>query len=223
MFRYETHTHSSEASACATNDVVKMLEQYQKMNYTGIILTNHFFNGNNCIPASLKWEQRVELFCYPYEKAKIKGKELGIDVFFGWEYNYFTTEFLTYGLDKQFLLDHPEILDLSLNEYSDLVHQNNGFLVHAHPFRERWYINEIRLLPEITDAVEVLNGAQISETFNKKADYYANKHNFPKTAGSDSHCIDHYAFCGMEFDHKLKDIQDYIQSVKSLENSLFVI
>ena len=215
--------HSSEVSACATNDVIKMLEKYSELGYTGVILTNHFFNGNTCIPPRLKWEDRVELFFSPYEKAKIKGKELGVDVFFGWEYNFYATEFLTYGLDKQFLLNNPEILTLSLKEYANLVHKNNGFLVHAHPFREASYINEIRLFPEITDAVEVLNGAQLSESFNKKADDYANLHNFPKTSGSDAHCTDHKSFCGMKFNHRLEDIQDFIFSVKNKENSFFVV
>ncbi len=223
MFKYDTHTHSSEASACATNDISKMIDKYIELGYSGIILTNHFFNGNTCIPKKLGWEKQVEHFCLPYEKAEKICNKRPFDVFFGWEYNYLGTEFLTYGLDKSFLLNHPEILSLSLIDYAKLVHDNGGILVHAHPFREAFYIDEIRLVPEITDAVEVINGAQFLMDYNEKADKYSQKYNLPKTAGSDSHSVNHQKFCGMVFDHRLKDINDFINSILHSQTSLFIL
>lgn len=223
MYKYETHTHSSEASACATNDIYNMLKKYHELGYSGIILTNHFFNGNTCIPRGIGWENKIELFFSPYEKAQKLAKKLNMDVFFGLEYNYYGTEFLIYGLDKKFYLSHPEIPKLSLSEFCALVHDNDGFIVHAHPFREAHYISEIRLFPELIDAVEVINGAQMNYDYNKKAEQYANEYNFPKTAGSDSHSINHKHFCGIEFNHRLRDIQDFIACIKAGEYSLFLL
>ena len=223
LFKYETHTHSSEASACATNDILKMLKKYHSLGYTGIILTNHFFNGNTCVPRNMPWESKIELFFSPYEKAKIKAKEYDMDVFFGLEYNYYATEFLVFGIDKTFLLSHPEIMSLPLADFCNLVHKNNGFIVHAHPYREAPYISEIRLFPELVDAVEVINGSHAGTDFDEKAKQYSSKYNLLETAGSDAHNIKHSMFCGMEFEHRLKDINDFISSVKKREYSLFLI
>ena len=223
MFRYETHMHSSEASACATNDIYKMLDKYNSLGYTGIILTNHFFNGNTCVPRNMPWRNKIELFFLPYEKAKTKAKEYNMDVFFGLEYNYYATEFLIYGLDKAFFLKHPEIMSLSLSDFFTLVHKNDGIVVHAHPFREASYISEIRLFPELVDAVEVINGSHVGTDFDEKAKAYAEKYNLPQTAGSDAHNVNHPRFCGMEFQHRLKNINDFISSVRKRDYSLFLI
>ena len=223
MFRYDTHVHSSEVSACATNDVKKMIHKYIDLGYSGFILTNHFFNGNSCIPQRLSWERKVELFLDPYIKAKAICTEMDFEVFFGWEYNHYGTEFLTYGLDEHFLLSNPDILRLSLEEYARLVHDNGGILVHAHPFREAYYIDEIRLFPEFTDAVEAVNGAQTDYDYNEKATEYAKKHRLPMTAGSDAHYVSHSRFCGMEFEKRIDSIEGFITAIKNSEGSLFVI
>ncbi len=215
--------HSSEASACATNDINKMLEKYNSLGYTGIILTNHFFNGNTCVPRNMSWRNKIELFLLPYEKAKIKAKEYDMDIFWGFEYNYYGTEFLIYGIDKEFLIKHPEIMSLTLSEFINLVHENNGIVIHAHPFREASYIRETRLFPELTDAVEVINGSLVGTNFNDKAKTYSEKYNLPQTAGSDSHSTNHSRFCGMEFQHRLKNINDFILSIRNREYSLFLI
>lgn len=215
--------HSSEASACATNDIYKMLEKYNSLGYAGIILTNHFFNGNTCVPRNIPWRSKINLFFLPYEKAKIKAKEYNMDVFFGLEYNYYGTEFLIYGVDKAFFLKHPEIMSLSLSDFFNLIHKNNGIVVHAHPFREASYIREIRLFPELIDAVEVINGSHMGTDFDDKAKAYAQKYNLPQTAGSDAHNTNHSRFCGMDFQHRLKNINDFISSVINREYSLFLI
>ena len=146
-----------------------------------------------------------------------------MDVFFGLEYNYYGTEFLIYDLDKAFFLKHPEIMSLSLPAFIDLVHKNDGIVVHAHPFREAPYISEIRLFPELVDAVEVINGSHAGTDFDEKAKAYAEKYNLPQTAGSDAHNVNHPRFCGMEFQHRLKDINDFISSVRKRDYSLFLI
>ena len=58
-----------------------MAVKYKEEGYTGIIVTDHFFNGNTTVPRDLPWEERVELFCKGYENAKAKGDEIGLDVY----------------------------------------------------------------------------------------------------------------------------------------------
>ena len=110
-YLYETHMHTSEASACAGSTGAQMARAYKEAGYTGIIVTDHFFYGNTSVDRSLPWEEWVRRFCLGYEHAKAEGERIGLSVFFGWEACYEGTEFLVYGLDqveKLKLLDLPE-------------------------------------------------------------------------------------------------------------------
>ena len=144
-YLYETHMHTSEASACAGSTGAQMARAYKEAGYTGIIVTDHFFYGNTSVDRSLPWEEWVRRFCLGYEHAKAEGERIGLSVFFGWEACYEGTEFLVYGLDQAWLLAHPQIKDASIGEQYALVHEGGGIISHAHPFREEDYIPEIRL------------------------------------------------------------------------------
>lgn len=214
LYRYETHLHTSEASACALFSGAEQARVYKEAGYTGIIVTDHYFNGNSCIPKDLPWEDRVELFCRGYENAKKEGDRIGLTVFFGWESNYKNTEFLIYGLDKEWLKSHPDMLSWSIEEQYRRVHEAGGFIVHAHPYRIRPYIKEIRLFPEAVDAVEIYNVGNMNLDFDKKAAAYAKKHKLMEFAGTDAHGY-HQIRSGLSFKHKLSNIQEFIDSIRS--------
>ena len=214
LFKYETHVHTSESSACASSSGVEQARLYRLLGYDGIIITDHFFNGNSCVPRKLPWEERVERFALGFEHALEDGKKIGLTVFFGWEESFHGTDFLVYGLDKKWLLDHPDMLEWDIPEHYARVHADGGYLVHAHPFREASYIEKPRLFPECEDAIEVINASHTDPMFNKKAAEYAKLHNKPVTSGSDAH----HALAsrgGMTFQHELMDIQDFISSVNN--------
>ena len=155
--KYETHMHTSESSACARSTGREMAQAAKEAGYTGIIITDHNWYGNSCISAGLPWEEWIEQFCTGYEHAKDKGEEIGLDVFFGYESCYQGTEFLIYGVDKMWLKLHPEIKDASIKEQHELIRKAEGMVIHAHPYREEWYIPKIRLFPEDVDGVEGIN------------------------------------------------------------------
>ena len=75
QFLYETHMHTAEVSACATGSGAQMVRAYVSLGYAGMIVTDHFFNGNTAISASLPWEKRVDQFCKGYENALDEGKK----------------------------------------------------------------------------------------------------------------------------------------------------
>ena len=161
MFRYETHLHTAEGSGCASASGAEQARRYKALGYDGIIVTDHFFNGNCAVTNFDSWEDRVNKFCKGYENAKEEGDKIGLKVFFGLEYSYFGADLLTYGIDKDFLLANDNISDISFYQFADRVHKAGGVLVHAHPFREAdWYIHEIKLLPKWIDGVEVYNSVQ---------------------------------------------------------------
>jgi len=214
MFKMETHLHTSETSACAISTAQEMVQAHIDAGYDGMIVTDHFFNGNTTVPSNLSWTKQVELFCTGYENAVKAAENTPFKVFFGWEYGYHSTDLLTYGLDKTYLLEHPEIMEWSIDDYFNEVHKAGGFVSHAHPFREAFYIKRIRLFPELVDAIEVENASHTDPEFNKKALVYAKKHKLLMTYGSDTHNAENLRGGGMQFYHPINHIQDFIKAVK---------
>ena len=222
-FAYETHMHTKQGSRCGSASGADMAKAYKEAGYTGIIITDHFFYGNTAPDRDLPWADWVMEYCKGYEDAKECGDKIGLDVFFGWESGYNGTEFLVYGLDKEWLLAHPEIRDASIPEQFELVHRYGGMVIHAHPFREENYIPEVRLFPEYVDGVEQINMAHFHKKnitdgymFNQKAEQYAKEHDFPVTGGSDMHSTNLW-FGGMAFNRRLENIFDYNRCVMNRE------
>src|SRR5690554_4723328 len=116
-YLYETHMHTSEVSACASTSGAEQARIYKELGYDGIIVTDHFYNGNTAISRNMPWELWVENFTRGYENAKKEGDKIGLSVFFGWEESFQGNDFLVYGLDKDWLLNHPQILDWSIEEH----------------------------------------------------------------------------------------------------------
>jgi len=209
-YRYEIHCHTKQGSACGRKTGAEVAERYKELGYTGVIITDHFFNGNCAVSPDLPWRERVERFFDGYEDAKATGDRIGLQVLYGWEYNYLTTEFLTYGLDKQWLIDNDDILTISPEEYCERVHRDGGYIVHAHPFRERAYITYMRLFPHYVDAVETVNAAHhLFPDFDKRADFYADSYHLPKVAGSDYHFDYVGGLCAVDFEERLTDTKHF--------------
>lgn len=224
-YLYETHLHTSEASACAVSSGWEMARACKEAGYTGIFVTNHNWYGNHCIDDTLSWEQWVKHYAKGYEEAKAWGDENGLDVFFGYEAGYRGTEFLVYGIDVAWLIEHPEIREATVEEQYRWIHEAGGMVIHAHPFRKEPYIPKIRLFPRYVDGVEGINATHsnpesISHNnplFDEEAIAYSRMHQLPMTAGSDVHST-HILGGGVAFRRKLRDAVDYCQAIQSHED-----
>ncbi len=183
-YKYDTHCHTSEVSWCANSTAKEMVRAYHEAGYKGMVITDHFINGFTRVDRSKPWEVQVEQHCLGYELAKEEADRIGdFDVFFGWEYSDDGTEFLTYGLDKTFLLKHPEMLSWSIETYIRKIIDHGGFLIQAHPFRNRDYIKCIRLYPDRVGGFEVVNSANVKcgrQIDDEMADRVADMYDLPK-------------------------------------------
>lgn len=214
-YKYETHMHTAEGSACASATGAEMARAHKEKGWSGIFVTDHFFNGNTAVPRELPWRERVELFCKGYENALEEGKRIGLDVFFGFEYCYQAADFLVYNLDKQWLLKHEDIDRWLPREAFAQMREDGGFIVHAHPFRERDYINHIHLFPRDVDGVEAVNGGQIKyPEMNERAALYAKMYDLPVTAGSDSHHLSGLFGSGIETEELIREPLDYLRLMR---------
>lgn len=208
MYRYETHLHTAPVSKCARAGVRESLLFYKRLGYDGVFITNHFLDGNVNIDKTLSYETKLDFYVSDYYRAKEESEKIGIKVFFGVELSYHGTDFLIYGLPPEWYYKHPEIMTLSKKEELALMRSEGAFTVQAHPFREKSYLDHIRLFPRSVDAVEVENSGN-SDFENEMADLYAERYGLPKVAGTDNHSAYRPHICGVECEEPIETESDY--------------
>ena len=236
-YKYETHLHTVQGSACGHTDGADYIEAFYNIGYSGIFVTDHFFGGNTAVPKEGKWFDRVDQYCSGYEAALAKAKQfneekglIGTDnefkVFFGIEQTFDGDDYLVYGLDKNWLYDHPEVETMSHQELFDAVNREGGLMIQAHPFRLRDYIRAVHIHPREIHGVEIYNAGN-KAVENELAEHYATVYDFPMTSGSDIHNVDFITpapgklnIGGMEFDTPIKDVYDYAERIKNKEGRI---
>ena len=221
MYKYETHMHTTPVSKCAKATVRESLEFYKSLGYDGVFITNHFIQGNMNKPEGASYEELVEFYFSDYEAALAMSEEIGIKVFPAVEISHGGTDFLIFGLDKEWYLSHPEILEIKFSDELRLMRDSGAFISQAHPFREAAYIDHIRLFPRCIEAVEVINASR-NEFENGMASHYADAYGLLKTAGSDNHtAANQKKLGGMKFDTPLTGVADFIERMRRGEGEIF--
>lgn len=225
-YLYETHLHTWQGSACSAATGYALAKAAHEAGYAGIIVTDHNWGGNTRVDRALSWEMWVREFQKGYLDAKrYADQQEDFDVFFGYEAGFCGTEFLIYGISPEWMAEHPEIKTESIEDHLRMVRRAGATVIHAHPFREEWYIPEIRLFPELVDGVEGINATHSchKSTCHNKKEYddravaYANAHGLPMTAGSDIHSTDLFGG-GVAFSRRITSIADYCAAIRGGED-----
>ena len=223
MFRYETHLHTAPVSKCAASTVEEQLRFYKSLGYDGVFITNHFLDGNINIDKNESYEDRINFYFADYEEGVRLSGEIGIKVFLGVELSYKGTDFLVYGLDKEWYLAHPEIMEMKKSEELKFLIESGALVIQAHPYREASYIDHIRLFPRCVQGVEVINACRTVPE-NEMAEKYAEAYSLLKIAGTDNHCCTKLkSVAGMEFASPIKNERDFCDRVLAGEGEIFTI
>ncbi|MBQ4559951.1 MAG: histidinol-phosphatase [Tyzzerella sp.] len=225
MYLYETHLHSSECSACASSTAREMVRRYKEAGYAGFVLTNHFITGNTCVPKDISWGERMNMYYDAYLEAKDEAAQLDFDVFFGIEHHYGKgKEVLIYGIDLDFLRAHPEIETIDIDTLAQLVHEEGGIIIHAHPYRKRGYIPE-GVMPryDVCDGIEVYNGGDDYAT-NDMAYQDAVRLDKIMTSGGDVHMISEGRIgrTGNNFERRIRTMDELILALRNKEGCLLI-
>lgn len=221
MYKYETHLHTYPVSKCAQSTVRENLELYKEFGYDGVFITNHFLDGNINIDYNTPYEEKINFYFSDYEEAKKLEDEIGIKVFCGVELTYKGTDFLIYGLDKDWYLSHPEIMDMKKSDELPFMMENGALVIQAHPYREAAYIDHIRLFPRHVHGVEIINACR-SEHENNMAKAYADSYELIEFAGTDNHTAgNRQTFAGMCSETPIVDENDFVNRVKNGEMKVF--
>lgn len=225
-YKYEMHMHASECSKCSPVSARQMVQALAQKGYAGAVLTDHFLGGNTAVPRQLPWEQKMHLYYGAYESALQEAKRLDLDLFFGLEHAVPGTgkEFLTYGIDLEFLLANPDLVKVPIEEYIARIHAAGGLVVQAHPFRQAPYILPQNIVdPKLLDGVEVYNYGNVrigQHLQNRQAAQMAIEYNLIPVVGSDAHHPDQLQGCGMVFDHRLKTVKQLLRALRNKEGRL---
>lgn len=199
----------------------KSLQFYKSIGYDGVFITNHFIDGNINIDKSKPYSEKIEFYFSDYEEGLKTGKEIGIKVFCGIEQSYKGTDFLVYGLDKEWFLKNSQIEQMEENRQLAYYIENGALVIQAHPYREDRHINHIRLYPRCVHGVEIINVSR-SDFENKMAGIYAENYNLLKFAGSDNHTgKEQRKLAGMCSDVPVSDEQDFIYRIKNGDMKIF--
>lgn len=212
MYFYEIHCHTKETSRCSQSTAREMVEDYRKRGFTGIVITDHLVYGCSYAAFPDTWEEKMDAFVKGYHAARAAGDELGIKVYFGFEYTngHGTGEdYLALGLTEEML--RKDLIDCDqweIEDFIDRVHALGGIIIRAHPYRKADYI--ILPTPERpglpVDAIEVFNGGNAKDLYNYQAMAWAMKEKKPMVAGSDTH---HISKNGTDYIGFEEDPQDY--------------
>ena len=216
-YRYETHLHTRYGSLCGTASGCDYVQPYIDAGYTGLFVTDHFFAGNCAVDQSQPWPKQVDDYCRGYDKTREEGEKRGLQVFFAWEQNYNGDEYLIYGLDKAWLLAHPEVKAWTRPEQLAEVHRYGGCVIQAHPFRDRSYLHAITLAPTLCDGVEVYNSSNAAYN-NVQALRYARHLGLPMIGGTDIHSMKAFSpsfVSGVELPTPLRSAADFATRVRA--------
>ena len=223
QYLYETHLHTYPVSKCAKASVRDTLEFYKQMGYDGVFITNHFIDGNINCDKALPYEEKINFYFSDYEEGLKLAEEIGIKVFLGIELSYQGTDFLAYGLDKEWFLAHGEIEDMKMSKKLQCLADAGALIIQAHPFREASSIDHIQLFPRFIRGVEIYNACR-TEFENEMAAHYAKCYELLPFAGSDNHSADKQMHLGgMCSDTPVTDEIDFINRIYNGEMEIFSI
>lgn len=188
QYRYETHCHCAACSRCAVSSAGEMVRAYHRAGYAGLVLTDHFIFGNTAVDRSLPWPERMGRYYDAYLEARAAAEGLDFDVFFGFEHAYGDgKEVLVYGVGLDFLLSHPEIPEISLDDFVARIHAAGGIVIQAHPYRNRPYVNmAVGPRTDLVDGIEVYNACN-KPGEDRQALALTQEKDFILTSGGDIH------------------------------------
>ncbi len=222
MYKFEIHLHTNNCSACGVSSPEEMIEAAVENEYSGIVVTNHFYHGNTAIDRNLPWREFMNSYIEDYLELKELGEQEGITVFFGLEEGFAPgKEMLIYGVEPEHFLEHPEFIMMSAKEKSDFVHECGGLCVCAHPFRNRSYIPDPETPPDpdLFDGIEGFNLCNHTDE-NEKAFIFALNNKKIITSGSDTHRSDNFGEAGIAFYNPVTDYKTFIEKMKKGEFKL---
>ncbi len=190
-----------------------MIEEYKKEGYSSIVITDYCIKSKMDRLGDISWREKIDYVYTGFDIVKQYGNELGRNILLGVEITLQITDsnYLVYGIDKEFLYENEKIYEYTLEELYKLCNKKGYLLIQAHSFRDN-----IQLAPlEYIAGIEVFNGCQDEISRNDKALEYGKNTNKILTSGSNFHRLGDLARDGSITEVKIKDIKQLVEILKT--------
>lgn len=188
----DLHMHEKRFSKDSFLMLEEMVELAKKRGLDAICITDHDDMG---------------LRSYAEEYSK----KVGFPIFVGIEFYSLQGDILAFGIDS-----YPDER-ISAQEFIDMVHEQGGVVISAHPFRHnrRGLEDNLDTLKGV-DAIEILNGSTLPDA-TMMAVKYARKYGFAITGGSDCHYPDKVGICATYFPKEIRTMEELVTAIKNHE------
>lgn len=211
-YLYETHCHTSEVSTCGEVAAKEAVENYIRAGYSGIVITDHFNADTFEHMQTKSYDEMVSHYLTGYNAAKEAAKGR-LSVFLGLELRFYENfnDYLVYGVTEEFLRSHTDLMEMGIEKFFSLAHQNGIVIFQAHPFRN----NMTMVNPVFIDGIEVYNGNPRHDSRNDIARAWAEKFGKKMSSGSDYHEEGDLARGGIVTREQVTNISGLIRALMS--------
>ena len=213
MFIIDPHIHSAEISPCGKVNAARLISLYKNAGYQGLIITDHLSTYCPIFREKMSWKEKIDLFFTGYDLIKKIGENAGLVILSGFEitFNRIPNDFLVYGIDKEWLYRHENLLDSTIEKFAESIIETGAVIIQAHPFRNRMIPRE---KPHI-HGVEVYNGNPRHDSQNIRAMEYAESHSLIPVSGSDFHQEQDCARGGMKFEYPIQSVEAFVSALRN--------
>ena len=216
MFKYDMHVHTCPCSG-GGSDIRDHMDELIRKGFSGMVVTNHFYYGDNRIDRELPWEQFVDAYRQDYLYGLSYARERDFDLLFGIEEHVGDgREILIYGISPDFLAAHPELKMASAEKYAEVIHAGGGLVFQSHPYRASRYVRipfPLECLDKL-DGIEVYNAAN-DPAWNESAKRLADERGLACVAGSDAHDVEWAGRAGIAAKERIRTNEALVRVLKS--------
>lgn len=188
----DLHMHEKTFSKDSFLELEEMVSIAKRQGLDGICITDHDSMG-------------LKSYAEQYTKKS------GFPIFVGIEYYSLQGDILAFGIDE-----YPrERIDAQ--DFIDLVHEQGGVVISAHPFRHnrRGLEKHLDVLKDV-DAIEILNGSTMPDAA-MMAVHYAKKYDYAVTGGSDCHYGHKVGTCATYFEKPIHTMAELVNAIRNKE------
>jgi predicted metal-dependent phosphoesterase TrpH len=189
----DTHVHTTRYSPCSALTPVELVRRAEKLELSGIVITEHDHLWTQEEVEALKKETATDLLI-------MRGQEVHCSI----------GHLLVYGYYEE--LDY-----MTVEGTVEKVHEGNGIVLHAHPFRygnTNLSLKKYRNMFSVFDGIEVLNGNQKPDE-NKFGLSLWKDLGIIGIGGSDAHSTDMLGQYVTQFENEIRNEEDLIREIKA--------
>lgn len=215
-YKTELHCHTKMVSECADLSMEEMVENYVKLGYSTIVITDHFSLKNFETAPISNWEEKCNFYISGYKKITelANGR---LNILLGMEFRniHSSNDYLVFGVTPEFIKkyntsDENNVCLMSIGDFTKLCHENGMLVYQAHPFRNGMTV----IKPGITDGIEVANCHAGHDSRNEIALAWAKKYKLMMCGGSDCHHKNGEGRGGIITNFEIKDNSDLISALR---------